>query len=62
MKLGQMEGCDYTRQMRGAQPRHPKKMKAVCPTWGHVPAEARGVVLVPNKPAFDTPLKDTLLG
>lgn len=62
MQLGQMEGSDSKRLMRGAEPRHPTKMKAVCPTRGHLPVEVRGLALVTNSPALGTPLKDTVLG
>ena len=46
-----MEGSDNKRLMSGAEPRHPKKMKAVCPTRGHLPVEVRGLALVTNNPA-----------
>lgn len=61
MQLGQMEGFDYKRLRRGAEPRHPKKVKAVCPTRGRLPAEIRGMILITDNPALGTPLKDTIL-
>lgn len=62
MQLGQIEGFDNERLMRGAEPRPLKKMKAVCPIQGQLPAEIRGMALVTEKPALGTPWKDTILG